>query len=650
MQRLSAFVFIVVLLNFDFINGAMAQQRDVVVPHQDSIVPRAGKWLNVVTVKGSSKQISLSNRKFSAGTNIILVSQESLAKMQACSLAEFIQQENAVYVKEYGKGMGAFLSVRGTSSSHTTVDWNGQNLAVPTMGQTDFSHIPLYFFDAMEIHIGGNSALYGNGSIGGSIQLNTRPKWERGLHGDILLSAGSFNSFFEGATLRYAGKTVESRTAILYSTAKNNYSFVNNTKIGKPTEYLNNSAYNNNGLLQEIFKKFRDSSVLSTTLLYLNFHREIQPSVSLNDRPESYESINDENLKVNINYNAVKEHFSYGAKLSYAYDYQKYKEDIIATNRVSGSLDAEYRFNLLTIKGGISAEYIKPKVYSYADSTKEDRINLYALFRYMPSARLTISGGLRYARITNANVPLMPSLDARYILLNRLNQIVALRGSLSQNSKVPTLNDRYWGGEHLYLKSESSFTTEGGVDYSLFFDRWSVDMFGTLYQSRVKNWIRWLPAGVVWRPQNIPEVLSRGAEAGARLSGNISDWKLALNYSYTYTNVRMVKANWTEDPAIDQQLAYQPKHSWRITLKADHKGLSLYSGLYFTGERTTIDLYDVLPSYLLSDLGTTYSFKLFGKEITANGVIKNIFDVHYQNVKFYAMPGRNYQISLQWKF
>lgn len=643
MHRYFAFIlFYFVLLNFGVIRAG-AQSHD-------TLKQRNSRSLDSITISASSRQFSLSNRRFSPGTNAIRVSAESLARMQTSSLAEFIQQENAVYLKEYGRGMGAYISVRGTSSSHTTIAWNGQSLSIPTMGQADLSHIPLYFFDAMEIHIGGNSTLYGDGSIGGSIQLNTKPKWERGIHGDILLSAGSFSSFVQGATLRYSGKTTESRTSILHSSALNNYPFINNTSIGRPKEHLNNSAFDNYGLLQEVYKKFRDSSLLTATLLYQNFDREIQPSVSSNNRTESYESIYDKNLKLNIGYNGANGDFSYGARLSYAYDNQKYKEDIIAAGRVFGSFDAEYKLKKFTFKVGASGEYIKPEVYSYADSVREVKVNLYALLRYVPFDRLIVSGGIRYASVTNSEVPLMPSLDARYLIIKHANHIAALRGSISQNSKVPSLNDRYWGGEHLYLRSESSFTTEGGVDYSWFMGAWSVDLFGTLYRSSVRNWIRWLPAGVEWRPQNIPEVLSRGAEAGARLSGLMADWNLSLNFSYAYTNIRMIEAVWTEDPAVGQQLAYQPKHSWRTTVKAEKGALSLYGGLYFTGERTTIDIFDRLPSYLLTDLGATYSFRVFGEMFTANGVIKNVFDVSYQNVKFYAMPGRNWQISLQWTF
>ena len=107
---------------------------------------------------------------------------------------------------------------------------------------------------------------------------------------------------------------------------------------------------------------------------------------------------------------------------------------------------------------------------------------------------------------------------------------------------------------------------------------------------------------------------------------------------------------WPEDPAKGEQLAYQPKHSLRVSLRADIDKWSLYGGVYYTGTRTTLDIYDILPSYVLADIGLIYKFSLFGENFTANGVIKNVTGASYQNVKFYAMPGRNWQISLQWKF
>ncbi len=87
----------------------------------------------------------------------------------------------------------------------------------------------------------------------------------------------------------------------------------------------------------------------------MDFDKQIQPSVSLNDNQESYRSIYDENLKANLGYNSREGELSYGARISYAYDKQLYEDDIIAANRLSLSADAERKFKNLTI----NAEYMQ---------------------------------------------------------------------------------------------------------------------------------------------------------------------------------------------------------------------------------------------------------------------------------------------------
>ena len=266
-------VFVCTLSVFGAGANLFSQTRDT------SKVVQKESRLDSVTVSAYKRPGPVENKKFALGTNVISVSREAIAKMQSSTLAEFIKSENAAYIKEYGKGMGAFISVRGTSSSHTTIDWNGQSMSVPTMGQAGLSHVPVYFFDAMDIHIGGSSALYGDGSIGGSIRLKTRPKWEKGSSGDILLSGGSFGTLFTGATYRYSAGKLETRSSLFYNRATNDYTFKNNTKPGLPVERLNNAALSNMGFLQELYARTKRAGTFSLSLMYLDFSREIQPSV-----------------------------------------------------------------------------------------------------------------------------------------------------------------------------------------------------------------------------------------------------------------------------------------------------------------------------------------------------------------------------------
>lgn len=622
--------------------------------------------LATVVVTRVAKQSASRNARFNPGIHIQKFEEIAQANSNN-SLSDFIKKQTAIYIKEYGRGMSSYISIRGTSSSHTTIDWNGQSLAVPTLGQTDLSHIPLYFFDNMTVHLGGNSTLYGNGSISGNIQLSTTPSFKEGVSGDITLKGGSFTTLFTGATLRYGKNGWESRTSAYWTYSKNNFKFRNNTKIGFPSERLNNAQYNNWGALQEVFKKFKDKSLLQINLMYLNFDREIQPSVSNNINDLSFHSILDRNFKASAAYNGNRGNWHYNARTSYCHDYELYEEDIIAADRIAASTDAEYRIKKLSIKAGAGTEYIVPDIDAYKAGTKEWRGDIFALLLWNPLNPLTIGGGVRGSFVTGMKLPVQPSINFKYQIIDpykekksnnqdsgkrqtyALHNLVA-RASISKSTKIPSLNDRYWGGTTYNLKAETGTTYEIGTDYSLIYGNWEVKGFITGYISQVYDWIRWLPAGEIWRPANVPEVSSDGIESGAGIVKKWFGWKLLLDANYAYTNVTVEKSLLSNDPSVGHQMAYQPKHTATLNLGANIKKLTANITYNYTGERTSTDIYDEMPAYSLLDLAINYKFTLLSQEWDVTGEIKNILNTSYQNIRFYAMPGINFALALQWKF
>ncbi len=64
---------------------------------------------------------------------------------------------------------------------HTAILWNGFNIQNAMLGQTDLSLLPAVFFDEVEIEYGGSSAVWGSGAVAGSIHLNNRAGFGRGL-------------------------------------------------------------------------------------------------------------------------------------------------------------------------------------------------------------------------------------------------------------------------------------------------------------------------------------------------------------------------------------------------------------------------------------------------------------------------------------
>ena len=590
------------------------------------------------------------NRRFAAGTRARLFSAEQLQPFKDQSLSDYLQRAGAVYIKEFGQGMGAYISVRGTSASHTSVHWNGMGVEVPTMGQTDFSHLPLFFFDAMSLHIGGGSALYGNGSIGGSVQLETLPLWRHGVHGEVRLGAGSFDRYVAGATVRWSGNRWESRTSVLYSCAQNRFFFTNNTRAGKPQERQQHASTRNQGLLQELYKKVGAADQFSLHLWYIDVDRDIQPSVSNNDRPETWSAIHDKNVKISGVYRGSTTRFKYTAQAGYAHDYEAYQKDIIEAGRILFSADGQYTWSRFTAKGGGNTTFVHPWGKAFEAAVQEWRSDIYGLLLWKPVPSLTANAGIRQSFVSNLSLLPDPFIGAQWTFLQSGAHRLTLRGAFSQSHKIPTLNDRYWGGANVYLRAERATTIESGIDYEAPTGPWHWTVNGTVYQSNVTDWIRWFPAGVVWRPQNIPEVDAWGVEASFRLQGAVKEVQLSADAHWAYTSVTVKKSLWDLDPGVGRQLAYQPYHCFSAVLSANYRAISLELQSRYTGKRTTNDIHDILPGYALWNVHISYTCRWGGQAGTLYFMVNNLLNKDYQNVKFYAMPGRNYMINMQYQF
>ena len=73
----------------------------------------------------------------------------SLNIRQARSLGDLLSDETGAFVKSYGSGGIATISLRGSSAGQSTITWNGVPVLNPMLGLQDLSLIPLgpcYYF------------------------------------------------------------------------------------------------------------------------------------------------------------------------------------------------------------------------------------------------------------------------------------------------------------------------------------------------------------------------------------------------------------------------------------------------------------------------------------------------------------------------
>ena len=196
--------------------------------------------LGEAEVKGNRRIGTSDTERFSVGGNTYHTDSTSLSLLRHTSLTELVNTLTPVFVRESGNGMMSSVSLRGTASSHTVVTWNDIAINSLTMGQTDFNHLPVFFFDNVEVYPGGEGALYGNGSIGGTISLKTQTWNKEGVGIDFQQMFGSYTNTFSGGKLLFKRNKWSAKTALLYQYSKNDFKFRNDAVDGFPTQKQNN--------------------------------------------------------------------------------------------------------------------------------------------------------------------------------------------------------------------------------------------------------------------------------------------------------------------------------------------------------------------------------------------------------------------------
>ncbi|MCF6172107.1 MAG: TonB-dependent receptor [Bacteroidales bacterium] len=163
------------------------------------------------------------------GKTIKTTTIDSLAKsgFGQLNLSELLAANSVVFVKSYGRGGLATASFRGTAASHTQVLWNGFQISSPMLGQVDLSLVPNAFFDRASLRYGGSSIESVPGALGGSIELESEPEARKPAL-DVLQLFGSYQTYITTASLNIQSKRLVSDTRFIYQNSQNDFPYYNN--------------------------------------------------------------------------------------------------------------------------------------------------------------------------------------------------------------------------------------------------------------------------------------------------------------------------------------------------------------------------------------------------------------------------------------
>jgi vitamin B12 transporter len=586
----------------------------------------------------------------------------SLRLSFANSLADLLRKQGFGHLRAYGPGGVATASFRGTGSSHTAVLWNGVNISSPLLGLTDLSQVPMSFADDAVVQAGGASSIYGNGSIGGTIQLNNKARFGDGLKIVTQLSGGSFGTYFQNGEIKWSNKKFITSTKAFVSVANNDFEFINRSNFPVSVDKRTHNAMQQVGVLQQNYWKISHQHLINAKFWYQDNEYQV-PALSSDSKP-SLANQKDVFYRALVGWNFDSPNFEVSYQAAFINHELLYADPAI--NLVSKSnfrtaiQNAEINFLAMkkaSATAGINYTWEEGITDNFGQlAPMRNRIALFSAYKWQPNVAWELASSFREEWVDGNANPIAPAITVKYKLPNG----TSFYGSTSNNYRIPTFNDLFWigagGQSNPVLKTETSHSTEIGFAFlaKSISSNSKLEFKGAVYTNSVNDWIQWSPNNALWSPKNLKKVWSRGVEVQGQLQQSFNEINASFSFQYTFTKATNEDLyNSVNSNELHKQLFYTPMHEGSATVRVSAYGYSFTFNSSYTGSQFTDgdnNIFFANKEYLISNvwLNKTLSFHHFTGSVMAE--VNNAFNIEYLSRPGYPMPGINYKFGITLQF
>ena len=651
----------------------------------DTIVGRVHE-LEGVTVTESQRRHTLTST-----APLHLLDRRDMLSMGITDMADALHRLPGITLRDYG-GAGGMktVSVRGFGAKHTGVSYDGVMLSECQSGEIDLSRYSLDNVEGLSLTIGDNDDIFipaRQSSTPAVLNIetlrmrtdDTRPHLTAQVKQGSFGLISPFVRYEQNLSNRFAFSLVGE-----YTYADNDYPYSIQNGNETVSDRRSNSRMNSwHGELNFLYQTNRVSR-LSGKLYYYDNDRQLPGQVhyytnlsgeALRDRNAFgqllYQTRWDDKLSLKwlAKYNWAESVYrdrmmqggvndaSYWQREVYSSAVLLYTPD----ERWAMDYSMDYAFNNLN---GSSWRTLVGKPYRHtmlqSATAKYQNRRLKVIVRLLLS--LYLNGQSEMPATTRQDVQqnsadnmqrLSPSLSVSYKLL--ADQDLYVRASYKNIFRSPTFNESYYyhyGSTN--LKPESTDQLNVGVTYTAPLSRrnmLTVTLDG--YYNHVKDMIVAVPQNMfVWTCVNLDKVRSYGLDATMRASRQVAEGhQVAVAGSYSYQRVE--DRNNPDATTYGYQVAYMPRHQGSLSVSYENPWVNVsLHGTSVSSRWPNNNHYEGTLIAGYTDCGATLwrQFRWHRHQLEARFDLKNVFDKQYEIVANYPMPGRNYQISINYKF
>jgi vitamin B12 transporter len=603
------------------------------------------------------KEVIITSKKVISdhpGYKKTLIDSSILKNYSQGTVADILSENTGIFVKSYGLGGTATPCFRGTGASHTQIAWNGININHPMIGQSDLSLLPAGLIDDIQILYGGASMELNSGGIGGIINMETKPVWNKETIISLNSGAGSFGRYTGLLSAKSGNVNFQSVTKAFFQSAENDFRYLNDQSSSIPTwETRKNNQASQQGFVQELYY-LKSNNVASARIWYQSARRNL-PSSMLSQQTGSGESQSDESLRIMLNYDINNQRDIYSITGAWLFNRLDYSNPL-------ASIESKNISDILTLKAGmerrisvnttlkivLNDEMNVVKSNNYDQTSTRNTTSLTASAEYNGTNRFGTTFLIR--EILEKNKLLIPDFSAGLQLRLVDAKDYFLKANISRNSKIPSMNDLFWvPGGNPELKNEYAYIYE--LTFEMAHKTLTPLLFNynlSVFRNTIKDMIQWRPGLYsVWTAENVQNVNTAGLESSFSVKYKLNNLTSEFNAGYSFTKAIEVTSDENNYEHKGNQLMYIPEHQLNSSLRFCYK--NFYSSFYtnITGKRyINVDNSRYLPGYCINSVAAGYKIKLKNILLDLNFDIDNLLNINYQSIAYYPLPGRAYTFKL----
>lgn len=598
-----------------------------------------------------------------------------MLRMGVTDMADALHRLPGITLRDYG-GAGGMktVSVRGFGAKHTGVSYDGVMLSECQSGEIDLSRYSLDNVGSLSLVIGDNDDIFipaRQATTPASVNIQTMQLSadDRLPHLKAQMKLGSFG--YASPFLKYEQNVSEHMAFSAlgeYTYAENDYPYTIKNGIETIEDRRNNSRMNSGHGELNFLWTLSPSERLTGKLYYYDNDRQLPGQVFYYSNT-SRETLRDRNLFGQLMYQTrLTEKLSLKLNGKYNWAASFYDDGMVASQILDANYwQREYYTSacLLYLPSDEWAfDYSVDYAHNNLNSTLDTDVRPYrntllqsATAKYR-TQRLTVMGRLLYSLYLNGAKQgasaedmrrLSPSLSLSYLLFPHFH----VRFSYKEIFRAPTFNENYffhYGSKDLHPERTEQLNV--GMTWTGDLGQTSVQTTLDGYYNEVKDMIVAVPFNMfVWNCVNVGKVRVLGFDFTLNASQQIADRQtLTLSGYYSYQRAQN-RADETS-PYYNNQIAYTPEHSCSAALAWENPWVNVSTHLTTVSERWSTNAHiegTRVKGYYELGASAYRRFHIGRSMMELRLDLKNLTDKQYEIVGSYPMPGRSYQITLNYK-